>query len=585
MTSSWWSQTNLVAPLLLLGLLAGCRSPGPSEIVIARFNDQPLTLQTALETFLDSHVGHGVLVQGESAVRELAGRIIERQVFLSEARALELDQDESVIAATEEYAMRTAELLYWEREVDEQVSIDDEEVEQFYEKTDQALSISLIETRDREQAEELRAQVRDGAEFAALAREHSIHTSSELGGMLSFVKRGEIDPAMEAPVFALGETGDLTPVTQTAEGWAFARLDERTINEMRPDRAVAIPQIRSILEERAAKARREELTAAALEAADVFLDDELLDPETLHGDDRGDATLARSAGDTLTLKEFREYLDLEALASADAETAAEATHGLVNEWIQERAVRAAVRRSGLLDDPEVVAKARVLREDATLQSLYQRYVYADIEITDDDIRAYYEEHRHDEFTRPPEVRLAFVAVPTEEEIQAVAARIQAGEDFGAIAREVSTDAASAAHNGRIGWVRPGTILPELEEAVFALEPGAIDGPIETSAGWFMVHAIERKEAQPLPFEVCRSAAAKRLATERQKAAYRDWSVRLKDRSVATIEEQGVRLAVAWLDREVERRAAQKPEAAGQTPPIPPAGAGGAHGQQAAHGSR
>jgi parvulin-like peptidyl-prolyl isomerase len=559
------SPSCWLTPALLLALLGGCRSPQPSAIVIARYNDRPLTLQAAMETFLDSHVGHGVLVQGEPAVRELAGRIIERQVFLDEAHALGLDQDEVVLEAAEEYRLRTAELLFWKREVDESIEISDEEVESFYEKTDQALSISLIETAEREQAEQLCERVLAGEDIGILARQHSIHDSAELGGMLSFVRRGEIDPTMEAPVFGLAAEGDLTPVTQTATGWAFARLDQRTINETRPPREVAIPQIRSILTERAKDRRRAELKEQALASAEAFVDDELLTQEALLGEDRPEAVVARSAGESLTLQAFRDSLNLEAVSAASAELAGEATEGLVQEWVERQAIRAHVRRSGLLDDPEVVAKVRVFREDAALKTLYERYVYADIEIDEDDIRAYYEERKETEFTRPPEVHLAFIVQPTEEEIRAVLQRVEAGEDFGALAREVSTDAASASHGGRIGWVRPGTILPELEKPVFSTEVGTTAGPLETSVGWFLISVLGRKEAVPLSYETSRSVALKRLNIELQKQAYLEWGLRLKDRSVAEVDEEGISQAVEWLDREAARRAAQAPVLEGVAP--------------------
>jgi parvulin-like peptidyl-prolyl isomerase len=545
---------------VLLVLLAACRSVSPDAIVIARYNEHPLTLQDAMETFLDSHVGHGVLVQGEPAVRELAGRIIERRVFLEEAETLGLHQEEAVLAAVDDYALRTAELLYWRREVDERVSISDEEVERFYDKTDQALSISLIETAERELAEELLRRIQEGEEFRELARQHSIHSSAELNGELGFVKRGEIDPALEAPLFALSAEGEFTPITQTAEGWAFARLDQRTINEIRPDREVAIPQIRSILEERAKDRLRDALTEGAEEQAGVSVEDALLTRESLLGEDDPEAVVARSAGEQLTLEAFRNTLNLEAIRAAPDETVEEAARSLAREWARKQAIWAEVRRSGLLEDPEIVAKVRVFREDAALQLLYQRYVYADIDPGEEEIRAYYDENHDTEFTRPPEVRLAFIAVPTREEVEAVMQRLAAGEDFATIAREVSVDPASAAHGGRIGWVRPGTVLPELEDAVFALDKGAIDGPIETSEGWFVISALDRRPPQPLSYEVCRSIAEQRLTTRLQKEAYREWGLRLKDRSVSEIDDAGIAQAVEWLDQEAERRAAEQPPA-------------------------
>src|SRR6185295_13456327 len=52
----------------------------------------------------------------------------------------------------------------------------------------------------------------------------------------------------------------------------------------------------------------------------------------------------------------------------------------------------------------------------------------------------------------PQVRAAHILVPTREEADAARARIvEGGEDFGAVARELSTDQATAANGGELGW--------------------------------------------------------------------------------------------------------------------------------------
>lgn len=68
-------------------------------------------------------------------------------------------------------------------------------------------------------------------------------------------------------------------------------------------------------------------------------------------------------------------------------------------------------------------------------------------------------------------------------------RITAGEDFAAVARELSDDPTAAA-GGDLGVVAPGQLVPAFEEAAFALEPGERSGVVETPYGF---HVVERLE--------------------------------------------------------------------------------------------
>jgi peptidyl-prolyl cis-trans isomerase NIMA-interacting 1 len=72
-------------------------------------------------------------------------------------------------------------------------------------------------------------------------------------------------------------------------------------------------------------------------------------------------------------------------------------------------------------------------------------------------------------------------------IEAALARLAAGEDFAAVAREVSDDP-SGRQGGDLGVVAPGQLVPAFEDAAFALLPGQRSAVIETPYGF---HVVER----------------------------------------------------------------------------------------------
>lgn len=71
-------------------------------------------------------------------------------------------------------------------------------------------------------------------------------------------------------------------------------------------------------------------------------------------------------------------------------------------------------------------------------------------------------------------------------------QILAGDDFGAIAQALSEDPASAAENGDLGWVGPGTFVPEFEQKLAELEVGELSEPFRTRFGWHIAEITDKR---------------------------------------------------------------------------------------------
>jgi peptidyl-prolyl cis-trans isomerase C len=113
--------------------------------------------------------------------------------------------------------------------------------------------------------------------------------------------------------------------------------------------------------------------------------------------------------------------------------------------------------------------------------------------------------------RESEVRLRQILVPTEAEAKKVAERLENGEDFVAIAKEVSKDPSS--EGGVLGFVRLDALIAPVEDAVFALKVGQISKPVQTQFGWNIIK-LEEKRQQPLPtWDALRDELAQQKARE------------------------------------------------------------------------
>jgi peptidyl-prolyl cis-trans isomerase D len=127
---------------------------------------------------------------------------------------------------------------------------------------------------------------------------------------------------------------------------------------------------------------------------------------------------------------------------------------------------------------------------------------AQVPVVDAEILALYEQEKHLHIT--PERRQArhiLIKAPKEGDLDAAAQqkleqvqqRLKAGEDFGAVAKALSDDAGSAASGGDLGAQGKGVFDPDFEAALFSLSEGATSAPVRTQFG---VHLIRLEKLFP-----------------------------------------------------------------------------------------
>lgn len=111
------------------------------------------------------------------------------------------------------------------------------------------------------------------------------------------------------------------------------------------------------------------------------------------------------------------------------------------------------------------------------------------EVTDEEIKAYYEENK-DNFL---EAEARHILVETEDEAKKVIERIEAGEDFAELAKELSKDPGSAENGGSLGYFPKGMMVPEFEDFVFSAQVGELSEPIQTDYGFHIIEVTGIKD--------------------------------------------------------------------------------------------
>ncbi|WP_445773230.1 SurA N-terminal domain-containing protein [Shewanella sp.] len=126
--------------------------------------------------------------------------------------------------------------------------------------------------------------------------------------------------------------------------------------------------------------------------------------------------------------------------------------------------------------------------------------------TDEEVKTYYDEHQSQYKT--PEKRLAahiFVAATDDDsadkaKADAIVAKLNAGEDFAAVAKTDSDDQLSAEQGGKLDWFEQGVMDPAFDEALFALQQDQVSSVVKSEFGYHIIKLLDLQASQATAFD-------------------------------------------------------------------------------------
>lgn len=226
-------------------------------------------------------------------------------------------------------------------------------------------------------------------------------------------------------------------------------------------------------------------TAATVDATDVTVDD----VNGLFYETEGEFTDEQFAGYLSTLIQWtaieqRAERELEFVATDDA-IAAEVESILVETGYAED-LETFMSEQNVSEHGLDQYATQLLVEDAVSDALIGSVVMPTLEDAQAEIDA-----NPLEYTQ---VCASHILVETEDEAQAVEARLDAGEDFATVATEVSIDTGSGAAGGSLGCASPAGYVPEFAEATMTAPIGEVTEPVESQFGFHIIVVDDRTEA-------------------------------------------------------------------------------------------
>jgi parvulin-like peptidyl-prolyl isomerase len=116
-------------------------------------------------------------------------------------------------------------------------------------------------------------------------------------------------------------------------------------------------------------------------------------------------------------------------------------------------------------------------------------------------------------------------------------KARSGEDFATLARKYSEDAYKE-KGGDLGYITRGSMDPEIEKAVFGLQPGEMTGPLETQYGFYLIRVEDRKPERTFPFDEVKTVVWKKIEAKKKDERMIEWLGSLRKKAKIEYKEQG-----------------------------------------------
>lgn len=248
----------------------------------------------------------------------------------------------------------------------------------------------------------------------------------------------------------------------------------------------------------------------------------ILPPET---------TLASFGEQTITLGEFNQLWE-----EVPEDYKLQLDKSIVlDQMISEKLLIQEAKNMGLEKDKDVFEQIKKMTEQILVQALIEKEILDKIKVNDGEVLEYYEQNK-DSFTEKEQVHLYNILLETEEEAQDILEQLKAGGDFNEIAKEKSTGP-SAAQGGDLGYLSRGTMIPEIEDVVFALELEKLSEIIKTDFGFHILKITEKKPETVKALEEVKEDIIQTLLPTKQKEAFENLLEELKGKAEIEINEK------------------------------------------------
>ncbi|MFS8651773.1 MAG: peptidylprolyl isomerase [Caldibacillus sp.] len=166
-------------------------------------------------------------------------------------------------------------------------------------------------------------------------------------------------------------------------------------------------------------------------------------------------------------------------------------------------------------------KLEDFKDDVKLSLLLDQILEERIEISDEEMKEYFEENKED-FAQEEQVEASHILVEDKETAFEVINKLNNGADFAELAKEYSIDEKTKDKGGELGYFGKGEMVKEFEEEVFAMEVNTISKPVETQYGFHVIKKTDHKPYQEANFEDVKEEVRQAILEQKKDEEYQKW---------------------------------------------------------------
>jgi peptidyl-prolyl cis-trans isomerase C len=165
----------------------------------------------------------------------------------------------------------------------------------------------------------------------------------------------------------------------------------------------------------------------------------------------------------------------------------------VRRWIESQILYQEAKREKIDQDENIKWRIDQAVRNIIIEGFLEKVLKDRVGVSEEEVKQYYQENKSKFRREQDEVRISHILVKNIAEAGLVGAKMQGGESFDQIAKQLSLDEGTKERGGDIGYVPLSNLPPQFYEAVTKLRTGEISPPIQTDYGFDLVMVTDRKE--------------------------------------------------------------------------------------------
>lgn len=564
----------------MIGLLGVChfycsRSPSDDE-TIANVGGRKITVKKFREDF-ELAPKYVRSKKGTEAARQHLEAMIEKELLVLEAERRNLDKDEKIQTRLKWVERTTVRDQFYKERIREKVEITDAELREAFVKYNKSIRARHLFAPSEEEAYALLKRIRDGEDFAELAKEcFSDSQLARSGGDLGYFTFGDSDEAFEKAAFDL-DVGEISQPVATRWGYHIIKIEDikRNVLVTEDDFALKRPALSTLIRKRKEKALADQFVHDFMTAKNIRVHKDafllifeqcqslangrearlppyipVLGEVEINRLDRNlqvyrDDILLEFDGGSWSIGDFVEKLSQMPLIQRPKLSSLKRFRDDLAGMLRDELLSQEGYRQNLHDTPRVREEVNTWR-DEILSLGMKSTVASEVIVSDQEIREFYKSHSYN-YTRPREVKIQEILVESKALADDLLRRAKAGEDMAALARQYSLRKETAKHGGELGYFSRGS-YGKIGQIAFGLRLGEFSVPVELERKRYCIlRVIGHKGKEVEDLEKVEDRVREDLIRHIKSASYLAFLEELKDTTTISVDDDLLRKTADHLE--------------------------------------